>query len=223
MFVFKGISSDDMEVIAEEENFVAKARQRYNQIEIDGRNGALFEELGYSTVDRPIKIAILNNNKIDYILKWLDGEGDFIYKNRRTKARFYNEIEPNRTSSIFVAEVSFNRDPFWYKLKDSFITINTDIIINEGTIYSEPVLRLEKKNSNYVDFSINEERYKYTFNEDSYVEIDSSEGVTVYEGFNRSRQLEMGYIFPTLKSGKNKLIINSGDAIFKFKRKDRWL
>ena len=165
MFVFKGISSDDMEVIAEEENFVAKARQRYNQIEIDGRNGALFEELGYSTVDRPIKIAILNNNKIDYILKWLDGEGDFIYKNRITKARFYNEIEPNRTSSIFVAEVSFNRDPFWYKLKDSFITINTDIIINEGTIYSEPVLRLEKKDSNYVDFSINEERYKYTFNE----------------------------------------------------------
>lgn len=223
MFVFKGISSDDMEVIAEEENFVAKARQRYNQIEIDGRNGALFEELGYSTVDRPIKIAILNNNKIDDILKWLDGEGDFIYKNRITRARFYNEVELNRTSSIFVAEVSFNRDPFWYKLKDSFITINTDIIINEGTIYSEPVLRLEKKDINYVDFSINEERYKYTFNEDSYVEIDSSEGTTVYEGFNRSRQLEMGYIFPTLKSGKNKLIINSGDAIFKFKRKDRWL
>lgn len=45
MFIFNNISSTDMEVIIEEEeHFLGKASQRYVRSEIEGRNGALFEE-----------------------------------------------------------------------------------------------------------------------------------------------------------------------------------
>lgn len=39
MFVFKNISSEDMEVIIEEEEqFLCKASQRYSKTEIEGKN-----------------------------------------------------------------------------------------------------------------------------------------------------------------------------------------
>lgn len=122
MFKFKGISSEDMQVIIEEEeHFIARASQRYETIEIEGRDGAIFNELGYSVVERPIYVQCLNINKIDNILAWLNGEGEFEYKGRKTTARFYSELEPQRSSCIRIIDTTFIRDPFWYKANEKYI------------------------------------------------------------------------------------------------------
>ena len=199
MFKFKGISSEDMEVvIEEEEHFLGKASQRYSQIDIEGRNGALFEEQGYTIIDRPIKVQILNPDKLYKILAWLDGVGILEYKGRTTIARFYNEIEPIRTSNIKIADFTFKRDPFWTKKRDDFIEVK-DIVINEGTIYSQPIIRLEKKTENKIDITINNVRFIYNFPEnENYVEIDCEEKTTEYDNLNRNRQIEIGYDFPIL-------------------------
>ena len=124
MFKFKGISSKDMQVvIEEEEHFIARAARRYETIEIEGRDGAIFEELGYSYVERPIYVQCLNVNKIDNILAWLDGEGEFEYKGRKTTARFYSELEPQREGYIRIIDTTFIRDPFWTKLDDEYIEV----------------------------------------------------------------------------------------------------
>ena len=122
MFKFKGISSEDMQVIIEEEeHFIARASQRYETIEIEGRDGAIFDELGYSVVERPIYVQCLNINKIDDILAWLNGEGEFEYKGRKTTARFYSQLEPQRSSCIRIIDTTFIRDPFWYKANEEYI------------------------------------------------------------------------------------------------------
>ena len=124
MFKFKGISSKDMQVIIEEEeHFIARAARRYETIEIEGRDGAIFNELGYSYVERPIYVQCLNPDKIDEILSWLDGEGAFEYKGRKTTARFYSELEPKREGYIKIIDTTFIRDPFWTKLDDEFVEI----------------------------------------------------------------------------------------------------
>ena len=124
MFKFKGISSKDMQVIIEEEeHFIARAARRYETIEIEGRDGAIFNELGYSYVERPIYVQCLNLDKIDEILSWLDGEGEFEYKGRKTTARFYSELEPKREGYIKIIDTTFIRDPFWTKLDDEFVEI----------------------------------------------------------------------------------------------------
>ena len=124
MFKFKGISSKDMQVvIEEEEHFIARASRRYETTEIEGRDGAIFEELGYSYVERPIYVQCLNVNKIDNILAWLDGEGEFEYKGRKTTARFYSELEPQREGYIRIIDTTFIRDPFWTKLDDEYIEV----------------------------------------------------------------------------------------------------
>ena len=121
MFKFKGISSEDMQVIIEEEeHFIAKAAQRYLRTEIEGKDGAYYEEQGYSDVERPIRVQCLNINKIDAILAWLNGVGEFEYKGRKTIARFYSQAEPERVSCIRIIDMMFIRHPFWYKANEEF-------------------------------------------------------------------------------------------------------
>ena len=131
MFKFKGISSTDMQVvIGEEEHFIARAAQRYETIEIEGRNGAIFNELGYSYVERPIYVQCLNINKIDQILAWLNGEGEFEYKGRKTIARFYSQLDPQRDTCIRIIDTTFIRDPFWNKVNEEYQTIKESKIKN---------------------------------------------------------------------------------------------
>jgi phage-related protein len=224
MFKFKGISSTDMQVIVEEEeHFLAKAAQRYEVTEIEGKDDAIFDELGYSFVERPVYIQCLNPKKIDEILAWLDGEGELEYKGRKTKARFYTELEPKRTAGIKIIDANFIRAPFWVKADDDYIGV-TNNIQNVGNKPSRPVIKIEKGTSNSIELTLGGVRFKYTFSEnDTYVEIDCEEKTVVYEGLNRNRNLEIGYKFPKLEVGDNSMVIHSGSATVKIKRKDRWL
>jgi phage-related protein len=224
MFKFKNKTSTEMKVIVEEETeFLAKAPQKTEIIEIDGRDGAIFNELGYGVVERPIKIQILDDTKFDDILGWLNGEGTFEYNNRVTTARFYNEIEPKREANIKVASFNFIRDPFWYKATDNYVTVTTKVT-NEGNIASRPIIKLEKGEDESIDVTIGGVRFTYTFlTDDTYVEIDCEEMTATYNGLLRNRQLSIGYNFPLLPVGESTVTIHSGDATVKVKKKDRWL
>lgn len=224
MFKFKGISSTDMQVvIEEEEHFIARAAQRYETTEIEGRDGGIFDTLGYSYVERPIYVQCLNIKKVDDILAWLNGEGEFEYKGRKTTARFYNQLDPQRNACIRVIDTTFIRDPFWCKSSDDFVIV-TNTITNEGNIKSRPIIRLERGTTDEVDITINDIRFTYTFKEnDTYVEIDCEEKNAQYQGLNRNRQLKIGYKFPKLDIGNNSITLNSGNCTIKVKRKDRWL
>lgn len=223
MFKFKGIQSDKMGVIIEEEeHFIAKARQRYETLEIEGKDGAIFESLGYSYIERPIKIQIIDISKLDDILAWLNGVGEFEYKGRKTVARFFSELSPNRSANIKIIDTNFIRDPFWYKADDDYIEI-IDKVSNEGNIESRPIIKLEKKDSNNVDLTINDSRFVYDFKEDEYVQIDCDEKTVTCNNLNRNRQIQIDFEFPKLKIGENIVTINSGDCSVKIKRKDRWL
>lgn len=223
MFKFNGISSREMKVIIEDEDlFLARALLKYERIEINGRDGAIFNELGYSDIERPIKVQVMDIDKLDDIFSWLNGKGILEYKDRITTAYFYNELSPQRIPKIKVIDFSFIRAPFWYKKDDSF-QIVTNEIINFGNTFSRPIIRLEKQESKNVDITIADIQFTYDFGNDNYVEIDCEESCALYDGLNRNRQLNIGFEFPKLNPGKNEISINSGDPIIKIKRGDRWL
>lgn len=223
MFKFKGISSNDMKVvIEEEEHFLAKAAQKYEVTDIEGKDGAIYNELGYSDINRPIKVQILDVSKLDDILAWLNGEGEFEYKDRKTIVRFYNELEPERNACLKTIDTNFIRAPFWYKKIDNYVTV-TNAVTNEGNIASRPVIRLEKGNSNDVELTIGGVRFVYYFKGETYVEIDCEQMSVLYNGLRRNRQIEIGYQFPKLEIGNNIITKHSGDTTIKIKRKDRWL
>ena len=224
MFKFKGKSSTEMGVVIEEEQlFLAKASQKYETIDINGRDGSIFNELGYSNVEIPMNVQILNPRKLDAIFEWLNGSGEFEYNGRITKAYFYNDISPQRMVTIQNAEITFIRSPFWKK-KDAVFETITNKVVNDGNVPSNPIIRLEKGTSNNVDITVANIRFQYTFNTDeSYVEIDCQECFASYNNLNRNRNLKIGFAFPKIYPGQNLVTIHSGDPIIKIKDKDRWL
>lgn len=223
MFKFKGISSEKMKVICEEEkNLLAKASLTTSDSQfID--SSLNYSILGYNVVEGSLKIFFREIN-LDEIKKWLSGVGALEYNDRLTKIAFLDGYNIVRMPAGYCsADVNFVRSPFWYKAQDEYMIVESEII-NEGNVSSEPIIRLEKENTDSLDISINDVRFVYTFPDDeNYVEIDCENCNAMYETFYRNMNLEITYDFPKLHPGINVITVNSGNCIVKIKRKDVWL
>lgn len=223
MFKFNDKSTDDFSIIAEEElNLLKKASQRYNIIEVPGKNGSEYEPQGYSDVEIPLKLQLLDISKLSEIYSWLNGEGVLEYNNKKAKAQIYVEQNPVRFGRIYTIDITIIREPFWYLIKDEYVTI-ADSVENEGNISSSPIIRLEKITDQKVDITINGVRFKYNFENDTYAEFDCESCDVTMNNLNRNKNIEIDFIIPSLDPGKNIVIKNVGDCIIKMKRKDRFL
>lgn len=224
MFKFNNISSEEMKVVCEEEvNLIKKASKLFEEV-IEGENSDLdYVEYGYSNVDGSLKLFILDNSKIDDIKKWLNGKGIIEYKGKVTTCAFFDSYPIERSATIHTISINFIRSPYWHKKDDDFVECE-DVIENEGTVVSYPILRLEKQESDIIELSINNSRFSYTFPQDEeFVDIDCKDGNAYYNGLFRNNNLSITYDFPKLNPGENNLIIHQGDAKIKIKGKDVWL
>lgn len=224
---FKNINSDNIEgLIICSEPPISSSALKVKETTIDGRDGAIIEKLGYKTYTKTVEIALKRNANVDSIISFFSGEGDLTFKNELDKvyhAAIYEKIDLERLLRFRTGKVKFYCQPFKYKKNDTYVSI-TNNITNEGNIKSKPIIRIEKGIDSLVELTIGGVRFKYTFLEnDTYVEIDCEEMTVLYEGLNRNRQLEIGYEFPKLNIGNNAVVVHSGDATIKIKRKDRWL
>lgn len=212
----------EMGVIFEENDFTAKASQSYRQVEVEGLNGASYSPFNYEDIKRPLPIQLIDLTKESAVYAWLDGEQPLEFKDKVTTVRFYESFALEREGGIKKGKVNFIRDPFWYKKTDEYLTV-TNEVENEGTVYSEPIIRLEKGVDSLIDLTIGNIRFSYDFGDDTYVEIDCQNAKVTYEGLLRFNQISIGYDFPKLPVGESSITVHSGDAVIKVKRKDRWL
>lgn len=223
MFKFNGKSTDDFSIIIEEElNLLKRASIKYEATDIPGKDGSNYEEQGFSDVEIPIKLQLLDISRLPDIYSWLNGQGILEYNNKKTTARIYTEHEPIRFGRIYTIDISIIRSPFWYKSDDNF-TLIENTANNDGNIFSQPIIRLEKTNSESVEITVNGTRFKYNFQEDNYVEFDCETCDAVMNGQNRNQSIEIDFEIPTLNPGVNNIIINVGECIVKMKKKDRFL
>ncbi len=223
MFYFRGISNKEMGVIAEEEDFLARAALRTQENVIDGVNGSSFDVLGYSNVSIALKLYILYPDRLDDIFRWLTGDGIFEYNGRITNAHFFDELHPARESSIKTMETTMVRSPFWYDAADSFKKIQCGFVTNIGNVTSSPIIKLVGGEGKTVDLTIGDVRFSYKFDSDGYVEIDCYEKTETANGFSKSKQISIDFDYPTLKVGRNDVILHSGKCDVCIKRKDCWL
>ena len=219
MFKFKGISSKEMKVVCEEEtNFLKKSSKSYDLIDEDLN----YYDYGLNNVSGEINLFILDKSKLDGIFAWLDGSGVLEYKERVTNIAFFDVQEPERSATIYQLNANFIRSPLWYKKNDDFVAV-TNEILNEGNAPVFPILRLEKGSSETMELKINDVNFSYTFPEnEDYVEIDCRKAEAIYDGGFRNLNLTIGYEFPKLHPGSNR-VISETDGVIKVKRKDAWL
>lgn len=221
MFFFKNIASSDMKIYCQDEDFLGKASLTYNEIYIEGKDGLDYEILNYNNYEKNVTMFLRDTSKLDQVLSWLNGKGEFRYNGKKTIAYFLDAVE---TSDLFEKaykiKCRFIRHPFWYSTNDDFIPVD-DIIYNEGTIYSKPIIKI--KGTGQVDMSINDVRFKYSFDNDQEVHIDCLNMSEEYNGSQKSQNIEIGFNYPILYPGENRITIHSGNVEIYVKRKDAWL
>lgn len=225
MFIFKEINSNDMGVYVREENFLGKAPLKYDEIEVDGRDGTEIVPLGYRNFTGTLNDVVITKNNYNEVLSWLSGTGELIYMNKKTRIHFLDTYQVAKHKQTF--SIPFIRDPFWYQINDDYIQItpvaNNFEIYNNGNVRSKPIMKITKNSDSVCEIEVNDVYLKYDFKQDDYVIIDCEKMEASYDNLTRNRNLEIGFKFPVLRLGSNIVKIIDGDAKIEFKRKDAWL
>ena len=126
---------------------ITKPLMRTYKEEIDGRNGDLITELGYSAYDKQIEIGLYGTYDVDSIISFFNSEGTVTFSNETDKYYYYqiiNQIDFEKLLKFKTAVVTLHCQPFKYKVNEPTITLSAgnNTITNNGNIYAKPVLTI---------------------------------------------------------------------------------
>lgn len=191
---------------------IPSPERRITNVVIPGKSssfrfdGNTYEDITIS-VECSIKDSILPD-KIDEIKKWLlsNGESDLIFSNQNNKkyiAQVVNVIDFTQVLkyiSQFV--IVFNCRPFKYETESDIIEmIGHESIINPGSIYSEPVIKIF--GSGDISFTINSEIIKLKDVKDNII-LDTVQQNCYNEAIDNLNN-KMSGEFPILEVGENNI------------------
>ena len=106
---------------------ISKPLMRTSIEEIDGRDGDIVTNLGYSAYDKEMSIGLFGDYDVDDVIEFFDSEGTVIFSNEPDK--FYNyqiieQIDFERLIRFKTATVTFHVQPFKYSAVDDAVTFS---------------------------------------------------------------------------------------------------
>ena len=222
-FTINNITSDSLGIIAEEEEFLARAAQRVEKLDLSGVDGSSYTELGYLDIEQSMNLQILDLTKLDSILALFNKTVTLGFSGRKTIARFFSELQPSRIASIKSIPVTFIRSPFWYleSETDQVITSSSATIINNGTVETFPLLKVTGTGT--VTVTLNDVSFEYTF-DTSYVYVDCMPGPerkAYFGSVKKNRNKNGGW--PSLAVGNNSLTFSGNVTEIVVTKRTRYL
>lgn len=140
---------------------ITKPKIRAEIEEIDGKDGDIITELGYSAYDKNILIGLYGDFDINEIINYFNSSGTVVFSNEEDK--YYNytileQIDFEKLIRFRTATVKMHVQPFKYSITDNSKTFTIDdetsiSISNAGNIYSRPVLTI--KGSGTINLYLN--------------------------------------------------------------------
>ena len=120
--IWKGVSSTTIKgLLISELPPITKPEMRTKETVIDGRDGSIIEELGYSSYVKTITIGLHGNFDINKAIEYFTGEGDIVFSNEPDKvykAKICGKIDYTRLLRYRQASIPFLVQPFKYKLNE---------------------------------------------------------------------------------------------------------
>lgn len=217
MFIFNGISSKDMGVVLEDDTpLLATPNINYEQTDIEGRDGAVYTALNFQDMSITLSVTLLDLHKQDAVKNWLRGTGVFEYNGRCKEIRIFDGITYSKHGPFkYKFTVKLIASPYWY-IDDGYMRV-TDFVTNEGNVTAKPVIRIVGTED--IDVTINDVRFGIALSEEHPEIIIHSDTQSETE----PKLISIGYRYPTLKPGYNKVIVNAGTPEIYIKRKDLWI
>lgn len=226
-FMFKGINSKEFSgLVVNTLPPITKASKRVETQQIDGVDGEIITELGYSAYDKDITITLTKLKNLDEIMAWLNGEGELVTSlepDKVYKARIIKEIDYERVYSMKSATITFRVQPFKYELDENAVTLTQSgkSVTNQGLETSKPIMTIT--GSGTVELSINGNKvFKYTFPANETEVVIDSEKQDAYLG-TVLKNRNMSGEFPVLQSGDNTITWDGTVTSIVVEPKSRWL
>ncbi|MDR0405013.1 MAG: phage tail family protein [Oscillospiraceae bacterium] len=208
---------------------ISRPKIRTQITEIEGKDGDISDNLGYSAYDKTLKIALVKNYDINAIAKYLSGSGKITFSNEPDK--FYNaqiseQIDFERLIRFKTATVKFHTQPFKYLINESLaeleITHETEFsVINQGLEKSKPIITLT--GSVIVEIVINGYAQFQVDIDDEYLTIDSEKEECYKDNLQTLKNRNMTGIFPVLQPGENVITWSGNLTKIEVQPKSRWL
>lgn len=200
-FTFKGTRASDLGILISELPDISRAPMRHKESQVDGRDGATYEALGYGPYVKVIEIAVKGLDNINQVLYFLSGQGNLIVSNEPDvfyQALILNQIDFKRLGRFRTATVIFQVQPFKFKVGETLT--NSLAVTNHGTLDALPYMKIT--GSGTVTLSINSSAVcTLTIGSEAYLELDS-EKQECYKGGTLKNRLMNGK-FPVLRPGAN--------------------
>lgn len=146
--ILNGIRSDLINgLLISELPHVIKPKMRTQIEEIDGRDGAIITDLGYSAYNKEMIIGLYNDFDIDEVIEFFAVSGTAIFSNEPDKVYQYQiaeQIDFARLAHFRTATITFYVQPFKRSAVESAQTFNasTAYVVNAGNIESKPKITL---------------------------------------------------------------------------------
>lgn len=209
---------------------ITKPKIRTEIEEIDGRDGNIITELGYSAYNKSILIGLYGDFDINQVIAYFDSSGTVVFSNEEDKYYNYNIIEQidfERLIRFRQATVQMNVQPFKYSNTDNSktftITDQTSInISNAGNIYSKPIITIEGTGT--IDLSLNGTQiFQITLGEEGTMIIDTDQMEAYYENTLLNRSVVGDYDQFQLLVGNNTISWTGTITQINIQNYSRWI
>lgn len=222
-FFFKGINSDDMAVVLEDEVFEAVPQMNVEDISIDGRDGDVYQELNYKDISIQKNAYLCDLRLVDSVKSWLSGSGVFSIDGKWKTAHIYDAIQFDRFGPFkYSFTLPLILSPFWLRVED-FIdmgqTSGTLTIENTGNINSQPYIRITQITDAELDITAGGVRFKLPgLGKGNTITINCED-----RSEDKPKNISIGYDYPTFAPGYNIITVHAGTARIEMRYKDRWI
>ncbi len=220
-FIFKNTNSNTKNIMVNELPSIVKAPMRTETIEIDGRDGCIIIDKGYSSYVKTVNITTRPETDLEDLFEWLNGYGEAIFSNepnRVYKANIINQIELKRLLKFRTATIEFLVQPYKYDIQNNKTAkSNPSTIINEGSVISLPLFVINGTGSCIL--TINNKNIE--LNIDTKLIIDT-ENYRVLDKDGALAGNRMVGEFPTLRVGEN-TISWTGNFTVEVVKNQKWL
>lgn len=235
--IINGISSKTINgLIIQSLPPITKPKMRVTLEDIDGRDGDITTELGFSAYDKTISVGLKGDFDIDDVIEYFNSKGKITFSNeldKYYKFKIYDTIDFERLVRFRTANVNIHVQPFKYSIEEPPITktnprgltILNFPVWNHGNIYSKP--RITIKGRKTITVYINrKEILSISLDNSNYetIIIDAETmNATDENGNFQNRKVTGDYSDFILDSGKQDVLVTGDLERVVIENYSRWI
>lgn len=230
--IWKGKNSAEINgLLISELPVISRPKIKTSIIEIEGKDGDIVDNMGYSAYDKDLKIGLFGDYDIDEISNYFSGSGQITFCNEPDKyycAEIFEEIDFERLVNFKTATVKFHTQPYKYLVNEepSSFDISEGVtqveVNNVGLEPSKPIITLHGTGTVEIKINALGELHVDIGNE-GHLTVDSMIEECYKDTTLTLKNRAMGGEFPILSAGKN-VITWTGNLIkIEIKPMSRWL